>query len=154
MPDANSRSPWTTLWLRHVKRSSIFCRPGLGILSCRLPSRLDRRLLRSAGQRRRRGPIGGLASCSALCCFSAVIGIVWLYLSALILSWDWQAVGRRRLHARIARGCRLDAVPSILGFFVLLLIRAAELNSESAAMRGGLALLVIGFGLWSFVVSC
>jgi signal peptidase I len=152
MPDASSRSPWTTLWLspRQTIEHILATRPrhlvwplagfasiagyyGLLVSSGVADALTDWRFL-----------LGFLL-------LSAVIGIVWLYLSALILSWIGRLLGGHASTLELRAVVAWSAVPSILGFFVVLPIRAA-VNYESAAMRGGLVLLLIGFGLWSLVV--
>jgi signal peptidase I len=97
------------------------------------------------------GAAGGLAGWRIWLGFvllSAVAGIVWLYLSALILSWIGRLLGGHASTLELRAVVAWSAVPSILGFIVVLLVSAAI----SPARLGGLALLVIGSWLWSLVV--
>jgi signal peptidase I len=152
MQDASFRSPWTTLWLspRETIDRILATRPRHLVLPLAILGSIAGYygLLVSGGAA---GLLADWRSWLGLVLLGAVIGIVWLYLSALILSWIGRLLGGQASTLELRAVVAWSAVPSILGFFVLLLIRAA-VNSESAAMRGGLALLVIGFGLWSFVV--
>jgi signal peptidase I len=152
MPDANSRSPWTTLWLspRETIERILATRPRHLVLLLAILGSIAGYygLLVSGGAA---SLLADWRSWLGFLLLGAVIGIVWLYLSALILSWIGRLLGGDASTLELRAVVAWSAVPSILGFFVLLLIRAA-VNGESAAMRGGLALLVIGFGLWSFVV--
>jgi signal peptidase I len=150
--DAGPRSPWTTLWLspRQTIDHILATRPRHLVWPLAILGSIAGYygLLVSAGA------AGGLADWRlwlGFLLFSAVVGIVWLYLSALILNWIGRLLGGHASTLELRAVVAWSAVPSILGFFIVLLIRAA-VSGESAAIRGGLALLVIGFGLWSFVV--
>jgi signal peptidase I len=150
--DASSRSPWATLWLgpRQTIEHILATRPRhLVLLLAILGS-----IAGFYGQLVSIGVAGLLADWRfwlgfVLLC--AVVGIVWLYLSALILSWIGRLLGGHASTLELRAVLAWSAVPSILGFIVVLLINTA-VNGASTAKQGGLALLFIGFGLWSLVV--
>jgi len=150
--DASARSPWTTLWLspRETIEHIVATRPRHLVW----PLAILGSIAGFYGQLVSVGAAGGLADWRLWLGFlllSAAVGIVWLYLSALILSWTGTLLGGRASTLELRAVVAWSALPSILGLIVILLIQAA-VSGESAAMRGGLALVVIGFGLWSFVV--
>ncbi|HWX82691.1 MAG TPA: YIP1 family protein, partial [Xanthobacteraceae bacterium] len=115
MRDASSRSPWTTLWLS--PRETI-----VRILATR-PRHLVLPLAALGSIAGYYGLLvsGGVAGLLAdwrfwlgFLLLGAVIGIVWLYLSALILSWIGRLLGGDASTLELRAVVAWSAVPSIL----------------------------------------
>jgi signal peptidase I len=151
--DEGFRSPWATLWLspRETITHILATRPRhLVWLLAMLGS-----IAGIYGQMVGAGAAGLLGDWRfwlGFVLFGAIVGIVWLYVSALILNWVGRLLGGRASALELRAVVAWSAVPVILGFIVLLLISVTARASGTAAMRGVLALVVLGFGLWSVVV--
>jgi signal peptidase I len=83
---------------------------------------------------------------------AGVFGIVWLYPSALILSWigRWLGGGASTLQLRAVLAW--STVPTILGFLIALAISFALEASGRADAWGGRLLVAMVFELWSIIV--
>ena len=81
--------------------------------------------------------------------FGALIGIVWLYLAGLLLSWIGRLLGGQASALHMRTVFAWSTLPTILGFFVIVAVGAV-------AGRGGaldsVPLLVAIFSLWSLIV--
>jgi signal peptidase I len=150
--DASSRSPWTGLWFspRETIEHVIATRPRHLVW----PLAIAGSIASFYGQLVSADAAGGLADWRIWLGFlvlAAAVGIVWLYLSALILSWIGRLLGGQASTPELRAIVAWSMLPSILGFVVVVFINAVT-SGASAAMHGALAALVIGFGFWSFVV--
>ena len=83
---------------------------------------------------------------------AGVFGLVWLYPSALILSWigRWLEGGASALQLRAVLAW--STVPTILGFLIALAISFALDASGRADAWGGRLLVAMVFELWSIIV--
>lgn len=81
---------------------------------------------------------------------SAVFGLIWLYLNALMLSWIGKLLGGRAPALALRAVVAWSTVPAIVGSVVVLIIGA--MGGASPAMQDVLALLDVCFGFWSLVV--
>ncbi|MFY9954271.1 signal peptidase I [Bradyrhizobium sp.] len=83
---------------------------------------------------------------------AGVFGIVWLYPSALILSWigRWLGGGASTLQLRAVLAW--STVPTILGFLIALAVSFALEASGRADAWGGRLLVAMVFELWSIIV--
>src|SRR5579862_7407441 len=149
--DQSLRSPWLTLWLspRQTIEGIVATRPRHSVL-----------LLAILGAMA--GLYGELISFGAegllvdwrfwlgflLIC--AIVGPLWLYVSALILNWISRLLGGQAPPLTLRAVIAWSAVPSILGFVVVLV--AGHLGSGLAATPKVFPVLVGAFGLWSAVV--
>jgi signal peptidase I len=81
--------------------------------------------------------------------FGALVGIVWLYLAGLMLSWIGRLLGGQASALHMRTVFAWSTLPTILGFAVIVTVGAV-------AGRGGaldsVPLLVAVFSLWSLVV--
>jgi signal peptidase I len=152
--NAGSASPFATIWLRprQTIEEIVATRPTylvwplamLGtvgafygqLVGAGLASQLDDRRL----------ALGFIVGCAAF-------GFIWLYVSALILSWIGRLLGggatARQLRAVIA----WSTVPAIAGGLIALVITLVlKATGGGAAADAILPWLAIAFGLWSTVV--
>jgi signal peptidase I len=90
---------------------------------------------------------------SALVLASALLGVAWLYLSGLLLSWIGRLLGGQAPARHIRTAFAWSMLPTILGFTAILLI--GVINGRSAApiiTPDIVPLLVAGLSFWSFVI--
>ena len=152
MPDESIRSPFKTLWLspRQTIEQIVATRPTylvwlLAILGT---------IASFYGQIASIDGAAYLADWRVALGFallSAVVGIVWVYISALILSGIGRLLGGQAPALHLRAVLTWSAWPTILGFLVVLLIGTSSAGA-SATRQGVLGLLVAAFALWSAIV--
>jgi signal peptidase I len=81
----------------------------------------------------------------------AVSGIVWLYVSALILTWIGRLLGGHAPALHVRAAIAWSTWPTILGFLIVLPVGVSSIGTN-AARQALIALLFALFALWSFVV--
>jgi signal peptidase I len=157
--DTGSRSPWISIWLSprqtidHIlatgPRRFVWLLAALGMIGGLYSQVLGA------------GFLGGMAGWRVWLCFiavSAVIGILFLYLNALILRGVGSLVGGRASMLELRAVLAWSAVPAILGLVIALLLNAGVrlFGAASATSPAGfslLSLIIAGLaGFWSFVV--
>ena len=152
--DAGSASPFATIWLspRQTIERIVATRPTYLVLPLAMLGMVAGFYVQLAGV----GLAGQLADWRLALGFivgGAVFGFLWLYPSALILSWIGRLFGgeanARQLRAVIA----WSTVPAILGALVtLVIIAVVKTAGGSAIIDNGLRWLAIAFGLWTTIV--
>ncbi|HZR90176.1 MAG TPA: signal peptidase I [Bradyrhizobium sp.] len=150
-PDQSFRSPWLTLWLspRLTIEGIVGTRPRHLVLLLAILGAMAGLY----GELVAFGAEGLLADWRfwlgfVLIC--AIVGPVWLYISALILNWISRLLGGRAPPLALRAVIAWSAVPSILGFVVVLI--AGAVAGDRLPQHNILAVLVGAFGLWSTVV--
>ena len=85
---------------------------------------------------------------------SAIFGLIWLYVSALILSWIGRLLGGAATARQLRAVVAWSTVPAIAGAVIALVITLVlkATGGGSALVDIGLPGLAIAFGLWSTVV--
>ena len=156
--DTGSRSPWISIWLSprqtidHIlatgPRRFVWLLAALGTIASIYSQALSF------------GFLDGVAGWRAWLSFlagSAVIGILFLYLNALILRGVGSLIGGRASTLELRAVLAWSAVPAILGLVIAVLLNAGvKLFGAAGAMSpAGFSLLsliiVVVAGLWSFV---
>src|ERR1700760_2428287 len=79
----------------------------------------------------------------------AIIGVIWLYLEALLFSWIGHLLGGHATAWELRAAMAWSAVPGIVGFVILLSTVAV---THGAVARNVGSLIFTVFGLWSLVV--
>ena len=144
------RSPWLTVWFspRRTVERLVATRPTyfvwpLAILGAIASFYSQISVIDSAGY------LLNWQLALSLLLFGALVGIVWLYLSGFMLSWIGGLLGGRASALHMRTVFAWSALPTILGFVIILVI-------ATTAGRGGaldsVPLLVAAASIWSFVV--
>ena len=149
-----SVSPWATIWLRprQTIERIVATRPTYLVLPLAMLGMVAGFYTQLAGL----GLAGGLGDWRLALGFvaaSAVFGLIWLFPSALVLSWVCRLLGgeasARQLRAVIA----WSTVPAILGAVVVLVILVLKAaGSSSPVIDASLPWLGAAFGLWTAIV--
>ncbi|HLG84856.1 MAG TPA: signal peptidase I [Bradyrhizobium sp.] len=150
-PEQSPRSPWLTLWLspRQTIEGIVAARPRhlvllLAILGAGAGLYGELIAFDAEGLLTDwRFALGFLAIC-------VIAGPLWLYVSALILNWISRLFGGQAPPPALRAVIAWSAVPSIVGFVVVLL--AGRIVGSQMSIHGILPVLVGAFGLWSAVV--
>src|SRR6185503_14327592 len=155
--DTGSRSPWMSIWLSprqtidHIlatgPRRFVWLLAALGTIASIYSQALSF------------GFLEGMAGWRIWLCFlagGAVIGVLFLYLNALILRGVGRLIGGRASTLELRAVLAWSAVPAILGLVIAVLLNAgAKFFAPSAISSAGFSLLpliiVVMAGLWSFV---
>jgi signal peptidase I len=155
--DTGSRSPWISIWLSPRQtidyilatepRRFVWLLAALGTIASIYSQMLTF------------GFLEGMAGWRVwLCCLAGgtVIGILFLYLNALILRGVGSLIGGRASTLELRAVLAWSAVPTILGLAIAVLLNAgARFLATSAISTAGFSLLpliiVVMAGLWSFV---
>ena len=156
--DAGSRSPWMSIWLSprqtidHVlatgPRRFVWLLAALGTIAS------------ICSQAFSFGFLDGMAGWRAWLCFlagSAAIGILFLYLNALMLRGVGSLIGGRASTLELRAVLAWSSIPAILGLVIAVLLNAGVkfFGAASAMSPAGVSLLslIIALlaGLWSFV---
>jgi signal peptidase I len=151
MEEIGSRSPFRTLWLNPgptIERI-VATRPRhlvwpLGILAT--IGGLYDQMASFAGA----GPVAGLRFWLGLVVVGAILGIVLLYVSALILNGIASLLGGRASTLTVRAALAWSGVPTILAFVIVLLI--GVMAGGGGPARSAIAILVFVFGLWSAII--
>ncbi len=144
------RSPWLTVWFspRRTVERLVATRPTyfvwpLAILGATASFYSQISVIDSAGY------LLNWQLALSLLLFGALVGTVWLYLSGFMLSWIGGLLGGRASALHMRTVFAWSALPTILGFVIILVI-------ATTAGRGGaldsVPLLVAAASIWSFVV--
>jgi signal peptidase I len=144
------RSPWLTVWFspRRTVERLVATRPTyfvwpLAILGAIASFYSQISVIDSAGY------LLNWQLALSLLLFGALVGTVWLYLSGFMLSWIGGLLGGRASALHMRTVFAWSALPTILGFVIILVI-------ATTAGRGGaldsVPLLVAAASIWSFVV--
>jgi signal peptidase I len=151
---SRSFSPWTTIWLspRQTIDRIVATRPTYLVLPLAMLGMVAGVYLQLASV----GLAGSLADWRLGLGFvvaSAIYGLVWLFPSALVLSWIGRLFGgeasARQLRAVIA----WSTVPMIVGALVALMILVLKVTgAASPAIDGGLPWLVGASSLWTAII--
>jgi signal peptidase I len=150
--DQASRSPWLSVWLspRQTIEQIVATRPTHLVWVLAILGSI-------AGFYGQIASLGGTTYFSdwrvalGFVLLSAVVAIVWLYLSALILSWIGRLLGGQAPALHLRAVIAWSSWPTILGFVIVLMIGAAAIGA-GAARQGTVALLVAVFALWSAII--
>ena len=78
-----------------------------------------------------------------------ILGIIWLYLEAMLFSWIGHLLGGHATASELRAAMAWSAVPGIVGFVILL---ATVAVTHSTVARNVASLIFTAFGLWSLVV--
>jgi signal peptidase I len=150
-PEQSLPSPWLTLWLnpRRTIEGIVATRPRHLVLLLAILGAMAGFYGELIGF----GAEGVLADWRfwlgfVLIC--VVAGPLWLYVSALILNWISRLLGGQAPPLALRAVIAWSAVPSILGFFVVLV--AGRVAGGQISTHKILPVLVGAFGLWSAVV--
>ena len=150
-PDQSLRSPWLAVWLspRQTIEGIVATRPRhlvllLAILAT--AAGLYGELLAFGAE----GLLTDWRFGLAFVLLCVILGPAWLYVSALILSWISYLLGGRAPPLALRAVIAWSALPSILGFVVVLI--ASAVAGDRQAPHHILGVLVGAFGLWSAVV--
>ena len=81
---------------------------------------------------------------------SAVFGIIWLYLSALLLSWIGRLLGGEATARQLRAVIAWSTVPAILGALIVILVM--KTTGANAIVDNGLQWLAIVFGVWTAII--
>jgi signal peptidase I len=149
MPDRGSSSPFVTLWLnpRQTIERIVATRPrhlvivlaALGMIAS-LYGQMDR--------------LSGMTPPEfwfwfGLVAGGAILGVIWLYLDGVLLSWIGHLLGGHATAPELRAAVAWSAVPGIVGFVILLAIGAVTRGSIA---RDAASLIATAFAVWSFVV--
>jgi signal peptidase I len=150
-PDEGARSPWITVWFspRPTVERLVATRPAyfvwvLVILGTAASIYNQAATMGGAGHllNLRFAPYFALAS--------VVLGIVWLYVGAWLLSWIGRRLGGEASPQHVRTAYAWSTPPVILGCLIVLALGLAAENS--ATLSGVVALLVLIFSIWSLVI--
>jgi signal peptidase I len=153
LQDAGSPSPWATIWFspRETIERIVATRPAHLVLPLAVLGAIGgfyTELLSFGAAPHLQGWklwLGFLAA-------SAAVGIVWLYISALILKWIGRLLGGEASALQLRAVLAWSAVPNIVGFVAALAMTIA-FQVYGVADSWGVRLFVVSiFGIWSFVV--
>jgi signal peptidase I len=148
-PDRGSSSPFVTLWLspRQTIERIVATRPrhlvivlaALGMIAS-LYGQMDR--------------LSGMTPSEfwfwfGLVAGGAILGVIWLYLDGVLLSWIGHLLGGHATAPELRAAVAWSAVPGIVGFVILLAIGAVTRGSIA---RDAASLIATAFAVWSFVV--
>jgi signal peptidase I len=90
---------------------------------------------------------------SALVLAGVLLGLVWLYLSGLTLSWIGSLLGGKASALHIRAAFAWSSLPIILGFIIILLIAVVNGRSAGPLITPDIVpLLVAAFSSWSLVL--
>jgi signal peptidase I len=149
MPDRGPSSPFVTLWLspRRTIERIVATRPRhlvivLAVLG--MIASLYGQMNRMTGM-----TPSELWFWLGLVAGGAVLGIIWLYLDGMLLSWIGHLLGGHASALELRAAIAWSAVPVIVGFVILLAIDAV---TRGAIARDVGWLIGTVFGLWSLVV--
>ena len=149
--DTGSRSPWISIWLSprqtidHIlatgPRRFVWLLAALGTIGSIYSQALGV------------GFLDGVAGWRVWLCFvagSAVIGILFLYLNALILRGVGSLIGGRASTLELRAVLAWSAVPAILGLVIAVLLNAGVrlFGAASAMSPAGFSLLPLIIGVW------
>ena len=151
LEETGSRSPFRTLWLSPgptIERI-VATRPRhlvwpLAILAT--IGGLYDQMASFAGA----APFAGLRFWLGLVVVGAILGIVLLYMSALILNGIGSLLGGSGSTLTVRAALAWSGVPTILAFVIVFLIGA--LAGGGAPARSAIATLIFVFGLWSAII--
>ena len=149
-----SASPWATIWLRprQTIERIVATRPTYLVLPLAMLGMVAGFYMQLAGL----GLAGGLSDWRLALAFvaaSAVFGLVWLFPSALVLSWIGRLFGGEATARQLRAVIAWSTVPAILGAVVVLIILALKAaGSSSPVIDASLPWLGAGFGLWTAIV--
>jgi signal peptidase I len=152
MSSESVRSPWGTLWFspRQTIEQIVATRPRHLVLVLAILGTIAS----FYGQIASLGGTAYLADWRLALGFvllSAIVGIVWLYLSALILKWIGLLLGGQAPALHLRAAIAWSTWPTILGFLLILVVGISSIGTASAR-QGAIALLVAIFALWSLIV--
>jgi len=162
LEDAGSASPsappWTTIWFspRQTIERIVATRPTYLVLPLAMLGMVAAFYVQLAGA----GLAGLLGDWRLAVCFvvaSAAFGLVWLFPSALILSWCGRLLGGEATARQLRAVIAWSTVPMILGALVALVILALEAAGSDSpvideVLDEVLPLLGVFFGLWAAIV--
>jgi signal peptidase I len=151
---ASTASPFATLWLspRQTIERIVATRPGYLVLPLAMLGTIAGFYLQlvAAGFA---APLTDWRLVLAFAIGSAAFGIVWLYLSALILRWIGSLLGGRASALQLRAVLAWSLVPAIAGAIVILAITLVEkFAGGSSVVARGLPWLATAFTLWPVVV--
>lgn len=150
MPDETVRSPWITVWFspRLTVERLVATRPThfvwlLAILGTIASLYNQISVIDGATY------LLNWQLASGLVLLGGLVGIAWLYLAGALLSWIGSLLGGRAPALHLRAVFAWSSVPTILGFFVILAIGAA--NGRGIALDM-VPLVVAASSLWSLIV--
>ncbi len=152
--DAGAASPLATIWLspRQTIERIVARRPTYLVLPLAMLGMVAGLYTQLAGA----GLAGQLADwrlALGLVVGGAVFGLVWLYPSALILSWIGRLLGGEASARQLRAVTAWSTMPAILGGLVtLILLLVVKTAGGNAIVENGLPWLAIAFGLWTAIV--
>jgi signal peptidase I len=148
-------SPWATLWLspRQTIERIVATRPSYLVLPLAALGTIAGLYTQVAGT----GFEGMLTDWRLALGFlglGAVLGIVWLYLGALVLSWIGMLLGGEATARQLRAVFAWSAVPAIPGAAVILALTLGlkAAGGGNTLVASGLSWLGIAIGLWTTVV--
>jgi signal peptidase I len=155
LEDAGSvLSPWSTIWLspRQTIERIVATRPTYLVLPLAMLGAVAGAYMQVLGV----GftyPLNDWRHALVFVVSGAVFGLIWLFPSALILSWVGRLLGGRATAGQMRAVIAWCTVPAILGALVILVIlglKAAGVGSP--VVDSGLRWIAGAFGLWSTIV--
>ncbi len=155
LEDAGSvPSPWSTIWLspRQTIERIVATRPTYLVLPLAMLGAVAGAYMQVLGV----GftyPLNDWRHALVFVVSGAVFGLIWLFPSALILSWVGRLLGGRATARQMRAVIAWCTVPAILGALVILVIlglKAAGVGSP--VVDSGLRWIAGAFGLWSTIV--
>ncbi len=155
LEDAGSvPSPWSTIWLspRQTIERIVATRPTYLVLPLAMLGAVAGAYMQVLGV----GftyPLNDWRHALVFVVSGAVFGLIWLFPSALILSWVGRLLGGRATAGQMRAVIAWCTVPAILGALVILVIlglKAAGVGSP--VVDSGLRWIAGAFGLWSTIV--
>src|SRR5277367_2063369 len=149
--DAGAASPFATIWLspRQTIEQIVTTRPTYLVLPLAAFGMLAGfyMQLTSFGLA---DPLGDWRLAFGFVAAGAVFGIVWLYLSALILSWICRLLGGEATARQLRAVLAWSTVPAIAGALIALV--AMKIAGGGAIVDNGLPWLAVVFGLWTTIM--
>jgi signal peptidase I len=155
LKDADSvPSPWTTIWLspRQTIERIVAARPTYLVLPLAMLGMVAAFYMQLAGLGLA-GSLGDWRLALGFVAASAIFGLVWLFPSALVLSWIGGLVGGEATARQLRAVIAWSTVPAILGAVVVLIVLAVKAaGGSSPVIDASLPWLGAAFGLWSAIV--
>jgi signal peptidase I len=154
LEDAGSASPWATIWLRprQTIERIVATRPTHLVLPLAMLGMVAGLYMQLAGLGLA-GPLSDWRLGLGFVAASAVFGLVWLFPSALVLSWVCRLLGGEATARQLRAVIAWSTVPAISGAIVVLIILALKAaGSSNPVIDASLPWLGAGFGLWTAIV--
>ena len=154
LEDAGSASPWATIWFspRQTIERIVATRPTYLVLPLAMLGMVAGLYMQLASVGLA-GLLGDWRLALGLVVAGAVSGLVWLFPSALVLSWVGRLFGGEATARQLRAVIAWSAVPIILGALVALIIAALKAaGGASTVIDNSLPWLGAAFGLWTAIV--